>query len=116
MFDRMIRLSKAFMKKISILFALTCCALLAEEHHYNVIFDPHFSPYVGADDLITTHELLENSKFCKLSSKYLSEQQSFLGGVGRFSELFFYLEPSQLFILSIATRSFRSRISDSIAT
>jgi len=58
-----------------------------------LIFDPYFSPYVGADDLIFTHQIVEKSKLGHLNDKYLA-QSSRWAQLGRAAELFFFWDPA----------------------
>lgn len=58
-----------------------------------LIFDSYFSPYVGADDLILTHDIVEKSKLGHLADKYLA-QKSRWAQLGRGAELFFFWDPA----------------------
>ncbi len=78
------------MKKIITAFLFASC--LYAESDYNLIFDPHLSPYIGADNLIMSHEMVEKSKLGQLSQTY-SSQSSAWAKLGRGAELFLFWDP-----------------------
>lgn len=59
---------------------------------YNLIFDPYFSPYVGADNLLLTHDLIEKSKVGQFTHIY-SQQQNDYSKLFRAAELIFAWDP-----------------------
>lgn len=78
------------MKKL-ILSTIISFSIFAENNP-PVVLDPHLSPYVGADDLILAHRLLEDTHLTDLGKPIFSKNPT-LRKIGRFSELFFYWNP-----------------------
>ncbi len=62
------------------------------ENNPPVVLDPHLSPYVGADDLILAHRILEDSHLTHLGKPIFSQNQT-LEKIGRFAELYFFWNP-----------------------
>ena len=78
------------MRKL-ILSSVLSVSILAN-NNYNIILDPHLSPYIGADDLIVAHRLLENTPLSQYGKPLLSQNNAW-SMLGRFSEMFLVWNP-----------------------
>ena len=78
------------MKKL--LFASLFCALLHADVHYNLLIDPYFTPYIGAEDILSTYRGLE--EFENLLIKPPAHpQNTFLQDIERVADLVLIWEP-----------------------
>ncbi len=78
------------MKKL--IFSTLVSFSIFAENNYNLVLDPYLSPYIGADDLILAHHMLESSRLTHFGKSMFSKTPT-LEKIGRFSELFFLWDP-----------------------
>src|SRR5579872_3556340 len=78
------------MKKL--LFALLGSGFLCAEPQNNFIVDPYLSPYVGADDLLIAHKLVQHSSLQRLTDLYKTNPATW-AKCSRAAELFLFWEP-----------------------
>lgn len=78
------------MKKL--LFASLLTGSLFAEMSSQLLVDPYFSPYIGAQDLLSLHRGVEWTQDWLLPHPE-NPRRSFYAGLGRFSELFFFWDP-----------------------
>lgn len=79
------------MKKI--LFPLMYACSVFATYDQPLIYDKYYSPYMGADDLLMTHGLVEKAHLEKLAQPLFSKTPQ-MEKIGRFSELFFLWLPT----------------------
>ncbi len=82
------------MKKL--LFSLFATGILFADSDYNIIADRYFSPYAGADDLIMSHKLVENSYLERLTQTYESNPARW-AQLSRTAELMCFWDPLNYF-------------------
>lgn len=78
------------MKKLILLTMISIGIFAA--NNQTLVLDPNLSPYIGADDLIMAHQLIEKSNFSKLAGPAFS-RTPLSEKIGRFSELYFFWDP-----------------------
>jgi hypothetical protein len=86
------------MKKL--LLTLISSGFLFADSDYNFIADPYFSPYAGAEDLIITHKLIENSYLERLTQTYQTNPARW-AQLARGAELFFFWDPLNYFSMVV---------------